>query len=396
MGDVDQPDEDEKRTGLFWWIDRWRKSTAYTDMTLQEQGAYRNLIDELKLRDGLIPFVERTLARASGGETEWPAVREAVLRKFDVVDVDGARFLRHRTHDRINGKDRFKSAQTRKGEQRAAGAERDGDGRFKPKTPAGSQPDQPDGPAHGPAGEPAAPSLPDPESVSGSVSGTSPQPPASGGPGSSEHPSTPVETEAARLAGLVAQGKVTMASAVLTLVQPLSAAWIDAGGLADRDVQRSMKRALQARGLVAGTQAVLAGIEERRAESAAAEARRRAGSAVMALVDRARASGRDGRAEWAEIRAALEREMDQHRFYSWIRPLRPRGIVSDDEGDRLLVEAWSEEAAAWLGANYQSDFATAVSSAGLALSVVVVVLPNEVSSAGLALPVSVLPETEKG
>ena len=39
----------------WWWIDRWRKSTAYTDMTAEEQGVYRNLLDELWLRDGVLP-----------------------------------------------------------------------------------------------------------------------------------------------------------------------------------------------------------------------------------------------------------------------------------------------------------------------------------------------------
>jgi len=65
---------------LWWWIDRWRKSTAYTDMTLEEQAAYRNLLDEIALRDGVIPDDERTLARASGDATRWPRVREKVLR----------------------------------------------------------------------------------------------------------------------------------------------------------------------------------------------------------------------------------------------------------------------------------------------------------------------------
>ena len=51
---------------LWWWIDRWRKSTAYMDMTLEEQGAYRNLIDEATLRGGPLPTDERILAKACG------------------------------------------------------------------------------------------------------------------------------------------------------------------------------------------------------------------------------------------------------------------------------------------------------------------------------------------
>ena len=70
--------------GLYWWIDRWRKSTAYTDLTLAEQGAYRNLLDEAHLRGGPIPNNERILAKACGDATAWPEVRTAVLAKFDL------------------------------------------------------------------------------------------------------------------------------------------------------------------------------------------------------------------------------------------------------------------------------------------------------------------------
>jgi len=69
-------------SGLMWWIDRWRKSTAYTDMTLEEQGAYRNLLDEACLRGGYIPNDERILARACGDVTAWKRVKEPVLAHF--------------------------------------------------------------------------------------------------------------------------------------------------------------------------------------------------------------------------------------------------------------------------------------------------------------------------
>jgi uncharacterized protein YdaU (DUF1376 family) len=67
---------------LYWWIDRWRKSTAYTDMSLEEQGAYRNLLDEATLRGGPLPFDERILAKACGDATRWRHVRRAVLQRF--------------------------------------------------------------------------------------------------------------------------------------------------------------------------------------------------------------------------------------------------------------------------------------------------------------------------
>jgi uncharacterized protein YdaU (DUF1376 family) len=75
-------------SGLWWWIDRWRKSTAYTDMTLAEQGAYRNLLDEAHLRGGALPNNERILAKASGDAVGWPEVRAVVMAHFE-LHADG-------------------------------------------------------------------------------------------------------------------------------------------------------------------------------------------------------------------------------------------------------------------------------------------------------------------
>lgn len=84
-------------TGLWWWIDRWRKSSAYTGMTLEEQGAYRNLLDEAALRGGPIPNDEDTLARACGDARKWRRVRPAVLARFELA-IDG---WRHPTMDEV-------------------------------------------------------------------------------------------------------------------------------------------------------------------------------------------------------------------------------------------------------------------------------------------------------
>jgi uncharacterized protein YdaU (DUF1376 family) len=67
---------------LLWWIDRWRKSTAFTDMTLEEQAAYRNLLDEATLRGGALPTNERSLAKACGDALAWKRVRKVVMTRF--------------------------------------------------------------------------------------------------------------------------------------------------------------------------------------------------------------------------------------------------------------------------------------------------------------------------
>lgn len=71
---------------LWWWIDRWRKSTAFTEMTLAQQGAYRNLLDEATLRGGALPNDERTLSKASGDMRAWPKLRGVVMARFQLQE----------------------------------------------------------------------------------------------------------------------------------------------------------------------------------------------------------------------------------------------------------------------------------------------------------------------
>ena len=50
--------------------------TAYIDMTLEEQAAYRNLLDEASLRGGPVPNDDAILAKASAATRRW-AKRES-------------------------------------------------------------------------------------------------------------------------------------------------------------------------------------------------------------------------------------------------------------------------------------------------------------------------------
>lgn len=90
----------------WWWIDRWRSSPAYTGMTLAEQGAYRNLLDELWIRDGVLPKDDRVLARACGDPSEWEAVRAVVMAQF-TESPDG---YRNATHDEVAGESKRRAA----------------------------------------------------------------------------------------------------------------------------------------------------------------------------------------------------------------------------------------------------------------------------------------------
>ncbi len=138
----------------WWWVDRWRKSTGYTDLSAEAQGVYRNLLDELWLRDGVLPKDEKILRKIGGDWEAWERVRDVVMARF-YETADG---FRNATHDEVASRSVL---QAEKGKKRAADAARDG-GKFKaessrrpaeqpaeppaehqPVEPAGDQPPSP-------------------------------------------------------------------------------------------------------------------------------------------------------------------------------------------------------------------------------------------------------------
>jgi uncharacterized protein YdaU (DUF1376 family) len=73
----------------WWWIDRWRKSTAYMCMNAEQQGLYRNLLDSLWLFESHeIPDEPRALLMASGGDQEaWARSGATVLKWMRKTDT---------------------------------------------------------------------------------------------------------------------------------------------------------------------------------------------------------------------------------------------------------------------------------------------------------------------
>jgi uncharacterized protein YdaU (DUF1376 family) len=143
---------ESRRCGLWWWIDRWRRSSAFIDMTLAEQGAYRNLLDELRLRGGSIPNDERTLAKACGDPLEWPNVRDKVMKKFRLVDGVWI----NATATEVNAvSDALSEAQAEKGRKRAEAAARE-KGRFTSPASRSASRETSRPPAEAPAAPPAS------------------------------------------------------------------------------------------------------------------------------------------------------------------------------------------------------------------------------------------------
>jgi len=103
---------------VAWWVDRWRKSTAYNDMTAEEQGLYRNLLDECWLRGGTIPDDQRILERVSGDHDAWRRSGEKVLRWFEKVDGG---YTNETATELMQSHARFKDLQSQRARSKHAG-----------------------------------------------------------------------------------------------------------------------------------------------------------------------------------------------------------------------------------------------------------------------------------
>ncbi len=68
-----------KNARLFWWIDRWRDSAAYKSLSLSAQALHRELIGQIFLRGGSLPYNFDALRRVTGTTPDewnqfWPSV----------------------------------------------------------------------------------------------------------------------------------------------------------------------------------------------------------------------------------------------------------------------------------------------------------------------------------
>jgi len=95
---------------MFWWIDRWRASSAFANLTLEEQGAYRNMLDDAQLRGGAIPDNDRALMLACGDPVAWPRLRDRMLARFYLTD-DG---WRNETLDTVLGESKRRAEKQRR------------------------------------------------------------------------------------------------------------------------------------------------------------------------------------------------------------------------------------------------------------------------------------------
>ena len=127
-------------SALWWWIDRWRKSSAFMNMTLEQQGAYRNLLDEAALRGGALPNDQRILAKACGDALRWQRVKSVVMRRF-VLESDG--FWHNSTLDSVLAESARRAEKQRQYREKHGNAAGNGGGN------AGGSPSPSPSPSHG-------------------------------------------------------------------------------------------------------------------------------------------------------------------------------------------------------------------------------------------------------
>lgn len=80
---------------MWWWVNDWLGSPEHLHMSLEEQGALRNIYDHMWVGGGSLHVRDDTdddeavLARACGDASRWPYVRAAVTRALTLVDHGG-------------------------------------------------------------------------------------------------------------------------------------------------------------------------------------------------------------------------------------------------------------------------------------------------------------------
>lgn len=77
-----------------------------------------------------------------------------------------------------------------------------------------------------------------------------------------------------------------------------------------------------------------------------------------------RAQAQPANGLWPRVLEAVEARMNPHSFATWFRPLTPVGVIRDDDGQRLLVEAPNGEFVSWLSRNYAALLGDALREAG--------------------------------
>ncbi len=141
-------------------------------MTLEEQGAYRNLLDEASLRGGPLPNDERILAKACGDALKWQSVKSNVMKRFRLTP-DGWRndtldSVLHESRRRAVNQANYRARHKTNGRDNDTDNDTDNGDLLSPTVNSNDTDNAPDNNIDNPAQSPSP--SPSPYPISGSVS----------------------------------------------------------------------------------------------------------------------------------------------------------------------------------------------------------------------------------
>lgn len=320
---------------LPWYPRDWFASDAYDSMTLEQQGAYRNLIDRAFQRPGCVLPADDDRLRQLAGATpkEWIRVREVVLRWFPEHGAGrvNARALREwrkakklRTKARRKAKDAAKRRWDKEKQARSGDAPSMPGASSENALPSPTPTPSPNANAQRQRHPTAAAASGAPEALNGG-----PPPPGSAQPDHCPRCKNPGSLrQRADGSGWFCGTRAGGCDAKFAIDDPAILAQLRpevAAAYRRPEDPESIERAARRRGV----EALLSRCEP------------------VALT-------------WGDIYQQLEAVMPRQSFATWIRPIQCLGIVRDDEGERLFLGLPSEAHLVWVERNYAQTIRTVV------------------------------------
>jgi chromosomal replication initiator protein len=83
------------------------------------------------------------------------------------------------------------------------------------------------------------------------------------------------------------------------------------------------------------------------------------------VVAELRARGQQPSGAWTRILGHLELKLNPHSFATWMRPTEELGVLTDGEGDRLVIVVPNDTFRTWITRNYREAIDEACQAAGV-------------------------------
>lgn len=89
------------------------------------------------------------------------------------------------------------------------------------------------------------------------------------------------------------------------------------------------------------------------------------GNGCRAVVDELRERGKPPSGAWEQILGHVAKAVNEHSFATWFRPTEELGVITDGEGERLVIETPNDQFRSWITRNYRTAMDAACQAAGV-------------------------------